>query len=175
MRRQLQHAHRHDAVTGTLTATNFAALVAQANERRQALSDADQAGALLVVTVENLDEIGRRYGPEWGDTVMQALASIVRAAIRQSDVVGRLATNELGVLLPGAKEENAGDIGARIRAGIDRASFAGDGETPIRVEIALGGVLFEAPVEFNRMRRSASAVASAGHAGQTVPLHHAQP
>lgn len=172
LRLQMQRQLRHDSVTGTLNGTNFAAAVEAIGERRRTLAEADQGGAMLVVSVTNLDDIGRRYGPQWADTVMQSSASIVKSLIRRGDVVGRLGLNEIGIFLPGAAEENTADIGARIRHGIEKATIVADDALPIRIEIALGGVLFDEPVEFNRIRQTAANLTTAGYTNEPVPMQY---
>jgi hypothetical protein len=79
---------------------------------------------MIAVVIDTLDAISRRYGPQWADTVMQSLASITQSSVRSGDLVARLASNELGVFLPGATIENAQDVGMRIRRRCDRQPSA---------------------------------------------------
>lgn len=174
MRKQLQHALRHDPLTGTLSADAFAATVDHAIERRRSLSAENPGGIMLVLKAGNLDEISRRYGPHWADTVMRSLANIVRASIRREDVVGRLGTNELGILLLGAREENALSIGVRIQEGIARNSFNADNGVKLEVDVVLGGALFDEEADFNLIRHSAGEIARSASNPGALPLERIQ-
>jgi hypothetical protein len=85
---------------------------------------------MIAVVIDSLDAINRRYGPQWADTVMQSLAAIIQTSVRSGDLVARLASNELGVFLPGATVENAQDVGTRIRRRVAEASFSA-GDAPL--------------------------------------------
>ncbi len=157
MQENVTQATRYDSVTKTLNGTAFAAAVEHFIDRRKH-ADADAGGIVIAVIVDTLDDIGRRYGLQWADTVMQSLASIIQPSVRRGDLVARLATNELGIFLPGATIENARDIGNRIRAGVSAATFSADG-APLSIAIRLGGISFDGPAEFNQLRQLADQMA----------------
>ncbi|MFB2567571.1 GGDEF domain-containing protein [Rhizobium sp. IMFF44] len=157
MQENVTQAARHDSVTNTLNGTAFAAAVEHFIDRRKhTTTDAD--GIVIAVIVDTLDDIGRRYGPQWGDTVMQSLALIVQSSVRRDDLVARLATNELGIFLPGATIEDARDISTRIRTRLSEATFSADG-APLSVAIRLGGISFGGPADFNQLRQLANQMA----------------
>jgi diguanylate cyclase (GGDEF)-like protein len=114
MQARLNHAARHDTVTNTLNGSVLAAAVEHYIDRRKTIAT-DPGGILVAVIVQELDAISRRYGPQWGDSIMQSLAGIVQSSIRRGDLVARLASNELSIFLPGATAENAEEIGKRIQ------------------------------------------------------------
>jgi diguanylate cyclase (GGDEF)-like protein len=113
---------------------------------------------MIAAVVDPLDAISRRYGPQWADTVMQSLAAIIQSSVRSGDLVARLATNELGIFLPGAAPESALDIANRIRERVAAAAFAAD-ENPLSIDLKLGGAIFDGPAEFNRIRQMAGELA----------------
>ncbi|WP_246703430.1 diguanylate cyclase domain-containing protein [Rhizobium sp. P28RR-XV] len=157
MQENATQAARYDSVTKTLNGTAFAAAVEHFVDRRKH-SAADAGGIVIAVIVDTLDDIGRRYGLQWADTVMQSLASIIQSSVRRGDLVARLATNELGIFLPGATIENAHDIGTRIRAGVSAATFSADG-APLSFAIRLGGISFDGPADFTHLRQLADQMA----------------
>jgi diguanylate cyclase (GGDEF)-like protein len=89
---------------------------------------------------------------------MQSLAAIIQSSVRSGDLVARLATNELGIFLPGAAPESALDIANRIRERVAAAAFAAD-ENPLSIDLKLGGAIFDGPAEFNRIRQMAGELA----------------
>lgn len=169
MREGITQAARYDSVTKTLNGTTFAAAVEHFIDRRKQ-ADTDTGGIVIAVIVDTLDDIGRRYGLQWADTVMQSLALIIQSSVRRDDLVARLATNELGIFLPGATIENAHEIGTRIRTGVSEATFSADG-TPLSVAIRLGGTSFDGPADFNQLRRLADQMAfESGDEEDDIPI-----
>lgn len=157
LQENVTQAARYDSVTKTLNGTAFATAIENFLDRRKH-ADTGASGIVLVVIVDTLDDIGRRYGLQWTDTVMQSLASIIQSSVRRGDLVARLATNELGIFLPGATTENALDIGTRIQTGVCAAAFSAD-DVPLSVAIRLGGSSFDRPVDFNQLRQLADQMA----------------
>ncbi|WP_285171022.1 GGDEF domain-containing protein [Rhizobium sp. CNPSo 4062] len=157
MQENVAHAARHDSVTNTLNGTAFAAAVEHFIDRRKHTTT-DAGGIVIAVIVDTLDDIGRRYGPQWADTVIQSLASIIQSSVRRDDLVARLATNELGIFLSGATIEDARDISTRIRTRLSEATFSADG-APLSVAIRLGGISFDGPADFNQLRQLANQMA----------------
>lgn len=154
----VNYAQRHDSVTKALNGTAFAAAVEHYIDRRKRIAT-DAGGVMIAVVIESLDAINRRYGPQWADTVMQSLAAIIQTSVRSGDLVARLASNELGVFLPGASVENAQDVGTRIRRRVAEAAFTA-GDAPLSIDIRLGGAIFEGATDFNHIRQLADEMAT---------------
>ncbi|MBB4275722.1 diguanylate cyclase (GGDEF)-like protein [Rhizobium mongolense] len=159
--KELQHALRHDPVTGTLRASEFANSVEQAIDRRRVSSTENPDGVMLVLSVGNFDEIGRRYGPQWADTLLQSIVRIVHSSLRYGDLVARLASDELGIYLPGTTMENASNICERIRARVQETTFTAAQERQISVTVRLGGTRVEDQADFQALREAANRAALA--------------
>ncbi|AVA26502.1 GGDEF domain-containing protein (plasmid) [Rhizobium sp. NXC24] len=169
MRENVTQAARYDSVTKTLNGTAFAAAVEHFVDRRKH-AGTDAGGIVIAVIIDTLDDIGRRWGPQWADTVMQSLASIIQSSVRRGDLVARLATNELGIFLPGATIEDARDIGTRIRTRVSAATFSAD-DAPLSVAIRLGGISFDGPADFNQLRQLADQMAfERGDESDDIPI-----
>ncbi|WP_113154095.1 GGDEF domain-containing protein [Nitratireductor sp. OM-1] len=144
----------HDPSTEVFNGEMFTTLV----ERRRAatVSEAGRTfGALLILEAENVRDIAIDYGFSWGEESMRQIASVIRANVRRSDVVGRLNDSEFGVFLPGATVEQARDVGERIRTAITKSRFLAEGE-PVELGVDIGGVIFEDQIEFRGLMRIAS-------------------
>jgi len=159
MQRKVNYAVRHDAVTGALNGAAFAAAVEHYVDRRSLVGD-DSGGVMIAVVVDTLDDVSRRFGPQLADSVMHSLAVIIQSSVRGGDLVARLATNEIGVFLPGATAENAEDVGERVRERLAATAFGAE-QTPLDIDIKLGGALFEGAPDFNSIRRLADETAFA--------------
>ena len=161
LRKELQRALRHDPVTGTLHATAFATSVEHAIDRRRLTTAESPDGVMLVLRVGDFDEIGRRYGPQWADTVLQSIVRIVHSCVRYGDLVARLASDELGIYLPGTTTEDARDICKRIRTRIEETTFAAGQERHISVTVRLGGTRVGDQADFQALREAANHAALA--------------
>ncbi|WP_244915032.1 GGDEF domain-containing protein [Rhizobium sullae] len=159
--KELQYALRHDPVTDTLRASEFANSVEQAIDRRRVSGAENPDGVMLVLNVGNFDEISRRYGPQWADTLLQSIVRIVHSSLRYGDLVARLASDELGIYLPGTTTENASNICERIRARVQETTFTAGQERQISVTVRLGGTRLEDQADFQALREAANRAALA--------------
>ncbi|MDW5316030.1 GGDEF domain-containing protein [Rhizobium sp. PL01] len=159
--RELQHALHHDPVTGTLRANTFANSVEQAIDRRCKNTAENPDGVMLVLRVANFDEIGRRYGPQWSDTLLQSLVQIVHSSVRYGDLVARLASDELGIYLPGTTPDIASSICKRIHQRVQETTFTAGQERQILVTVRLGGTRIGDQDDFQALRGAANRAALA--------------
>jgi diguanylate cyclase len=79
--------------------------------------------------------------------------------VREEDLIGRIGTSIFGVFLPGATEEDAKEVGERIRARVAQVYFAPKGAEDV-LSIGVGGVVFENELAFEDMFRSAEQLLS---------------
>lgn len=85
-----------------------------AYERRQPL-------ALLLLDLDHFKEVNDRYGHVAGDMVLHAVAEVLRASVRDEDIVGRYGGHggdEFLVLLPTANRDRAMAVASRILDGV---------------------------------------------------------
>jgi diguanylate cyclase (GGDEF)-like protein len=90
---------------------------AQARRRHEPLS-------LLEVAVDQLDSIRRLLGDELAETAIERIIRAIKSTIRASDVVARLDSGRIAVLLPNASVDNAMKVAEAIRSAIARAGVA---------------------------------------------------
>lgn len=159
--KELQNALRHEAVTTSPRPSEFADTVERATDRRHVGTVESQDGIMLALKVDNFDEIGRRYGPQWADTLLLSIIQIVYSSVRYGDLVARLASDELGIYLPGATTENASDICERIRIRIREATFSAGQDRHIDVTVRLGGTRIGHQADFQVIREAANRAAHA--------------
>lgn len=80
--------------------------------------DARARGVPLTVLFLDLDgfkQLNDRHGHAAGDNILLALAGVLRAELREEDVIGRHGGEEFVVALPGADEAHAMRVAERIR------------------------------------------------------------
>jgi diguanylate cyclase (GGDEF)-like protein len=98
----------------------------------------DQPAVLLMLDLDRFKEINDTHGHLAGDAVLRAVASVVRGAVRQMDIVGRYGGHggdEFLVLLPATDRTRGGMVAERIltqiRAAAVRAPSAREGTVTI--------------------------------------------
>ncbi len=104
---QLMQQATYDSVTGQLTRAAFTQGV------NRELSRAARSGtnvALAWIDIDRFKEINDQYGHEAGDTVLRTAAERIAAAVRGTDLVGRLGGDEFGVLLTNYQQEGELDV-----------------------------------------------------------------
>ncbi|WP_245306729.1 MULTISPECIES: GGDEF domain-containing protein [unclassified Rhizobium] len=161
LQKVLQHDLHHDPATVTLCADEFATSVERLIDRRRVSTTESQDGVMLVVKVGNFDDIGRRYGPKWADTLLQSVARIVHSSVRHGDLVARLASDELGIYLPSTTTDNVSDICERIRARVHETTFIAGQERQISVTVRFGGTRVGDQSAFQALREAANSAALA--------------
>jgi diguanylate cyclase (GGDEF)-like protein len=131
-----QHQARHDSLTGLPNRAWF-------YDQTEAMLEDHRRGASTAVMIMDLDrfkEVNDTLGHHAGDLLLQAAASRVRRAVRDSDVVSRLGGDEFAVVLPGASREAAAEVALRVRETL-LESFSVSGAT-VDVEASIGIALF---------------------------------
>ena len=102
LQHQLHRLAYHDALTGLPNRQLFRDRVGQA------IAHARRSGrgfALLFVDFDHFKEINDSFGHSFGDRLLQAAASRIRQAVRETDTVSRLGGDEFTVLLEEAGSE----------------------------------------------------------------------
>jgi diguanylate cyclase (GGDEF)-like protein len=121
-----------DSLTETLNRRAFERLAGRrvADRRSYPLT-------LIAFDIDNFKSINDRYGHAAGDAVLRQFAAILRAAVREKDVVARIGGEEFVLLLPGADDKFAYEIGERLRTVLESSRFD-EIEATLRVTTSAG-------------------------------------
>ena len=123
-----------DGLTGIANRRYFEQVLAQ---RFAATEPSRRRLTLLMIDVDRFKAINDTYGHQAGDKVLKALAQLLAEAVRDEDLPARLAGDEFVVLLDEADGEVGAEIGARIRAAIQRHDW-GAVAPGLAVTVSLG-------------------------------------
>ncbi|MEM6931357.1 MAG: diguanylate cyclase [Myxococcota bacterium] len=94
--------------------------------------------SVVLIDLDKFKHVNDSYGHLVGDDVLQAVVSRCRSAVRDSDMVARLAGDEFVVLLPMAAPDEAMRIAARIRDSVaDEALATRKGPVPVTVSVGV--------------------------------------
>jgi diguanylate cyclase len=173
-RRELIRFAAYDQMTNVFKQTAFSSVV----DRRSPSGSRDgpRQGAFLVVSAENLRTINLRYGLDWGEEALRLVASTIRSSVRSEDIVGRLGPSEFGIFLPGTTEDNAREIGQRIRDGVTHAylmpTHSGAAGGKDMLSVSVGGVIVENELGFDAMYRAAEQQLSNAESSGSIEISH---
>ncbi len=98
-------------------------------------------GAVLYFDVNDLKRINDRHGHSAGDAALKLIAEVLRANVRESDVVGRLGGDEFGVALAQVEPSAAAEKAAFLADAIVRRPLEWDGAT-IPLSVSWGAYPF---------------------------------
>src|SRR5262249_51352697 len=141
----LEEEARVDPKTGLFNPRHFAASLDDELDRAARFG---RPLSLLMVDLDLLREINNSYGHLAGDTVLQGIAEIFRAELRNYDVPARFGGEESSILLPETSREAAVEIAERIRRPVAGGEFVVDtSPEPIHATISIGVAAFPADGE----------------------------
>lgn len=104
-----------DSLTGIGNRRRFLELA------RRAVAVSRRSGRPLgwvMLDIDGFKGVNDRYGHPTGDLVLQALAAIATASVREGDILGRLGGDEFALCLPDTDLEGAQAVAERMRASI---------------------------------------------------------
>jgi diguanylate cyclase (GGDEF)-like protein len=97
--------------------------------------------SLLVLTVDGMDDIRRRYGLLALDEVMKSAAAISKAAIRDVDIASRTGTDQISIIFPETYSSRALVVAERVREKMKTTKISDD-LRGLRVTTSIGVVSF---------------------------------
>ncbi len=94
--------------------------------------------AFLMVDVDFFKHFNDQYGHLTGDQILREIATIIKANIREIDIIGRFGGEEFCVVLPDTDFVCAGSVAERIRFAVEQATIkAFDTSTKATVSIGI--------------------------------------
>ena len=144
---------RQDATLDPLTGLhNRKALRSRFDELR---AQAEQDGtplAMVVLDIDHFKSVNDTYGHPRGDAVLQGVADVLRAELREGEAVFRLGGEEFLVLLAGEDADGAEQIAERLREAVADAEPAG-----LPITASLGVSVSAGAVEYAELFEQADA------------------
>jgi diguanylate cyclase len=142
---RLNRLARMDGLTACLNRDAFVARCTQMLESR-----AGRSGAMLVIDADNFKAINDTFGHGRGDEALAIIARTIRAAVRGSDLVGRMGGEEFAVYLPDTDPRLLIVLAERIRRAVQIAPFAPDG-APHALSVSIGAASHEGTTSFGTL------------------------
>lgn len=97
---------------------------------------------VLAMDVSGFGDFNAAHGHSTGNRLLAHVAAVVKAQLRQMDVLTRSAGDEFLVILPTANEVVSDDIAGRIRRAVKAAPFASHDEGEFELSLNFGSATF---------------------------------
>jgi diguanylate cyclase len=135
----LAHQANHDSLTGLPNRAFFEGRLIRA---LRSAAKANERVAVLFLDSDRFKDINDNYGHAAGDAVLVAVATRVRAQLREDDLVARLGGDEFAILLsPLHKVEDAQRIADKIIASMD-VPIPVPGNTQVLTSLSIGIAIY---------------------------------
>lgn len=93
---------------------------------------------VLMLDIDHFKRYNDDFGHLIGDATLKEVAQIIRANVRNVDIVARYGGEEFTVVIPETREEGGVEVAERIRSAVARKSFrVYDEETKVTVSIGI--------------------------------------
>lgn len=131
---ELRSKTYHDIPTGALARRAF--LETSSIESLRALRH-ETPLSFVIFEIDNLEAMIDAHGQDGARAVTVRLVTTCQTCLRASDLVGRLGSNQFGILLPETGEDAARLIGERLRLAVSKITEPGP-NGPIRITASFG-------------------------------------
>jgi diguanylate cyclase (GGDEF)-like protein len=132
------HANR-DYLTGLYNRRYF---FESMTEYEEEVKESGEKFAVAMIDIDFFKKVNDTYGHDIGDKVIVALSEILRTSTSHRDIVARFGGEEFCVVLKNINRYSALDIFERIRAEVERFSFAIDKDNYLKFTISIGAIMY---------------------------------
>jgi diguanylate cyclase (GGDEF)-like protein len=134
---RLAYAATIDSLTGLLNRPYLDSRLHQEVERAKRESG---SLAVLIADIDDFKSINDRWGHQVGDSVLQAVGTVIRSAVRVFDVCARYGGDEFAIVMPNSDRASAMACAERIRRRLAEYR-TGDGDQP-QMTMSIGVAVF---------------------------------
>lgn len=133
---RLRHMADHDGLTGLYNRRRFEQELDRhiVHGRRYGVD-----GALLVIDLDGFKQVNDGHGHRAGDRVLAAVATVLRARLRESDILARFGGDEFAVLMPHGGAAEAAELANLVVNAVRREVSTPAGA----LDASVGYALFE--------------------------------
>lgn len=94
--------------------------------------------SLIMIDIDHFKKFNDTWGHQIGDKVLREVASTVKNATRESDVVARYGGEEFAIIAPNTKLPGAAILAERVRAAVEALAVKNGEKDTLSVTISLG-------------------------------------
>jgi len=152
---------RHlDPATGALTRADFCNALAAAIDT---MNRDSRSMVVMMIAIDNLSTLNKTYGYMVGDEIIAAVVRRLRGVLRRRDILGRYATNKIGVVLAPSLVEHMEMVASRLASTIRSTPIeTSAGSISASVHIGAVAVPYEAKTTMEVLHACEEALSDAG-------------
>jgi diguanylate cyclase (GGDEF)-like protein len=135
--KSIQETANVDDLTSVFNKRHFQERMAEEIRRAQV---AGGQLSLLLIDIDHFKNYNDTNGHLAGDDVLKEMGRILKASVREDDVVARYGGEEFVLLYPGANKALAGRLAEFLRNTVAKQAFPGRGRQPLGAVTISGGV-----------------------------------
>jgi diguanylate cyclase (GGDEF)-like protein len=109
---------RTDFVSGAYNARFFHELLQMEIDR---IRRQPHPFTVVYIDLDDFKRVNDLFGHRVGDSVLRYVTEVLRASLRKTDFVARLGGDEFALLLPSARQADAGVVLAKVHAALEQA------------------------------------------------------
>ena len=94
--------------------------------------------ALLMIDIDYFKEVNDRYGHQVGDIVLEKLSELITREVRNTDLVCRYGGEEITVIMPETKRQEAERLAERLRASVESHVFVSTSKGHVSITVSIG-------------------------------------
>lgn len=136
--RRLSHAATHDSANGPISRREFEGRLTRLLAQPPGT---DPRGVLCLLNLDRFKRVNDTSGHEAGDSLLGVVVTLLQRRLRARDTIGRLGSDEFGILLEHCTVSKASEIAAGIVRGIEETPFEWGDET-----LSLGASIGVVPI-----------------------------
>lgn len=137
LRRELAELARTDSLTGLANRRHFdETLHAEVDRVRRYGGSC----SIALVDLDHFKRFNDQFGHPAGDSILQQVASLVRAAVRSTDFPARVGGEEFGIVMVEADKQSAALVLERLRSSLEGRPMLGLNEEPFGTLTLSGGI-----------------------------------
>ena len=141
-RHRLQQSLRNLSLTDELTGLyNRRGFFTLAERQLKFAARAEQGMLLLFADLDGMKGINDTFGHHIGDQALRRTAELLKATLRESDLIARLGGDEFVILAMESRPDGGDSLKQRLRDGIAISNAGGD--TPFQLSLSLGIIRFD--------------------------------
>ncbi len=135
---RLIYTAEHDELTG---AFNRRRLEDELERKLREAEDDGSQGAVLFLDLDQFKDVNDSMGHRAGDELLKGLAELLRACLRERDVMARIGGDEFAIILPQTPSTQARNIAQRVEDAIRHHTFLLN-RRPVHVTGSIGVAIY---------------------------------
>ncbi len=146
--RQLNARLEHLAMTDELTGlTNRRSFYIQGTKEIKRAERYGTPFSLLMLDLDEFKTINDQFGHEAGDKMLQCIANILSANIRETDLLARMGGEEFSVILPNTSIQDAMRLTERLRQAVEMAGCP-ISDQKMKVTVSVGVASYQEGISY---------------------------